>query len=61
MTCRFILILEPIREFLLTPFIQRAAEIQADNRLYCWVLELFEFPESKLKEDMLKYDVKSLV
>jgi len=34
---------------------------EANDRLYCWVLELFEFPESKLKEDMRKYGVKSLV
>jgi len=61
MNCRFILIPELIREFLLNPFTHRPAETQADDRLYCWVLELFEFPESKLKEDMLKYDVKSLV
>jgi hypothetical protein len=42
-----------------SPFLSWTKE--ADDRLYCWVLELFEFPESKLKEDMKKYNVKSLV
>jgi hypothetical protein len=43
-------------------FLQKTWEKdETDDRLYCWVLELFEFPESKLKEDMKKYNVKSLV
>jgi hypothetical protein len=47
--------------FLLSPEQEMLGLEEADDRLYCWVLELFEFPESKLKEDMKKYGVKSLV
>jgi hypothetical protein len=63
MNCHFTLILELIREspFLLSPEQEMLGIEEADDRLYCWVLELFEFPEAKLKEDMKKYGVKSLV
>ncbi|RSH89058.1 hypothetical protein EHS25_002724 [Saitozyma podzolica] len=29
--------------------------------LYCWMLELFEFPEFKLKEDMARHGVRSII
>ena len=32
-----------------------------NDSLYCWTLELFEFPESQLKTDMEKYKVRSLM
>jgi hypothetical protein len=29
--------------------------------LYCWMLELFEFPDSKLREDMARHGVRSIM
>jgi len=69
MSCPFTSIRALIREsrLLLCPVSCRVPDepiqigYETDDRLYCWVLELFEFPESKLKEDMKKFKVKSLV
>lgn len=33
----------------------------ADNSLYCWTMELHDFPESKLSMDMVKYKVHSIM
>lgn len=32
-----------------------------NDSLYCWTLELFDFPESRLKSDMEKYNVRSII
>ena len=33
----------------------------AYTSLHCWVMELHEFPESRLKEDMEKFGVRSIM
>ncbi len=31
------------------------------HRLYRWILELYDFPESQLRKDLKKYDINSVM